>query len=71
MRLFAYGGFSLSKQNIMSVKEYQEQNLHQTRTLILKYFSCNLHEGPIISLQGVGGGGVNRTLPHFKNDFSN
>ena len=33
------------KKKIMSVKVYQ------TLTLILKYFSCNSHEGPILSLQ--------------------
>ena len=46
-----YIGFQLSERKIISVKAYQ--HLYQTRTLILRWFSCKSQEGPNISLQGV------------------
>ena len=46
-RIYAYSRFSLSKQKMMTVKVF----IPNTDSG-LKCFSCNLQEGPIISLQG-------------------
>ena len=57
------------KQSIQNIFDHLYETRHVKRgiqTLILRCFSCDSHEGPIISLHR-----VKRILPHIKDDLCN